>query len=77
MKHEAQLMIEQEFHISKLTKNIKNVIANCISCILGKKAGKQEDFLNPLIKSDPLIKVPLHIFSFGPFGTVEFNQIRN
>lgn len=44
------------------------MIANCVPCILGnKKAGKQEGFLNPLIKSD----VPLYIYHLNHLGPLD------
>lgn len=51
-----------------LTKKIETVIANCVLCILGnKKAGKQEGFLNPLIKNDS----PLHTYHMDHLGPLD------
>lgn len=60
--------IIQEFYIPNLTKKIENIIANCVPCILGnKKAGKQEGFLNPLIKSE----IPLNIYHLDHLGPLD------
>lgn len=60
--------IKQEFYIPALIKKIENVIANCVLCILGnKKTGKQEGFLNPLVKGD----IPLCVYYLDHLGPLD------
>ncbi|GFV64516.1 transposon Tf2-6 polyprotein [Trichonephila clavipes] len=59
-------IVKREFFIPNLSKQVQNVIINCVSCILAnKKCGKKEGFLNPIPKED----VPLstyHVDFIGP-----------
>ncbi|GFT90524.1 transposon Tf2-6 polyprotein [Trichonephila clavipes] len=60
-------IVKREFFIPNLSKQVQNVIFNCVSCIkANKKCGKKEGFLNPIPKED----VPLstyHVDFIGPF----------
>ena len=61
----VETIIKQEYYIEKLAKKVKNVIENCIPCILSnRKSGKQEGFLNPIEKID----VPLHTYHVDHLG---------
>ncbi|GBO32305.1 Transposon Tf2-8 polyprotein [Araneus ventricosus] len=59
-------VVKQEFFIPNLSKQVQNVIVNCVPCILNnKKSGKKDGFLNPIPKED----VPLstyHVDFIGP-----------
>ncbi|GBO39603.1 Transposon Tf2-9 polyprotein [Araneus ventricosus] len=59
-------VVKQEFFIPNLSKQVQNVIFNCVPCILtNKKSGKKDGFLNPIPKED----VPLstyHVDFIGP-----------
>ncbi|GFX81975.1 hypothetical protein TNCV_2571741 [Trichonephila clavipes] len=59
-------IVKRDFFIPNLSKQVQNVIINCVSCILAnKKCGKKEGFLNPIPKED----VPLstyHVDFIGP-----------
>ncbi|GBN22530.1 Transposon Tf2-6 polyprotein, partial [Araneus ventricosus] len=59
-------VVKQEFFIPNLSKQVQNVIVNCVPCILtNKKRGKKDGFLNPIPKED----VPLstyHVDFIGP-----------
>ncbi|GBN96450.1 Retrovirus-related Pol polyprotein from transposon 17.6, partial [Araneus ventricosus] len=67
MQHvDALRVVKQEFFIPNLSKQVQNVIVNCVPCILtNKKSGKKDGFLNPIPKED----VPLstyHVDFIGP-----------
>ncbi|GBL99245.1 Transposon Ty3-G Gag-Pol polyprotein [Araneus ventricosus] len=59
-------VVKQEFFIPNLSKQVQNVIVNCVPCILtNKKSGKKDGFLNIIPKED----VPLstyHVDFIGP-----------
>ncbi|GFY19521.1 hypothetical protein TNCV_4646941 [Trichonephila clavipes] len=59
-------IVKREFFVPNLSKQVQNVIINCVHCILAnKKCGKKEGFLNPIPKED----VPLstyHVDFIGP-----------
>ncbi|GBM26401.1 Transposon Tf2-6 polyprotein [Araneus ventricosus] len=59
-------VVKQEFFIPNLSKQVQNVILNCVPCILtNKKSGKKDGFLSPIPKED----VPLstyHVDFIGP-----------
>ncbi|GFW09232.1 transposon Tf2-8 polyprotein [Trichonephila clavipes] len=58
-------IVKREFFIPNLSKQVQNVIINCVSCILAnKKCGKKEGFLNPIPKED----VPLSIYHVDFIG---------
>lgn len=58
-------MIAKDYWIPKLENKIRNVIANCVPCILSNaKAGKQECFLNPIDKNEG----PLHTYHVDHLG---------
>ncbi|GFY42710.1 transposon Tf2-8 polyprotein [Trichonephila inaurata madagascariensis] len=46
-------IVKREFFIPNLSKQVQNVIINCVHCIIAnKKSGKKEGFLNPIPKED-------------------------
>ncbi|GBM08831.1 Transposon Tf2-9 polyprotein [Araneus ventricosus] len=50
-------VVKQEFFIPNLSKQVQNVIVNCVPCILtNKKSGKKDGFLNPIPKEDVPLK---------------------
>ncbi|GFT77406.1 transposon Tf2-6 polyprotein [Trichonephila clavipes] len=52
-------IVKREFFIPNLSKQVQNMIINCVPCILAnKKCGKKEGFLNPIPKED----VPLSTY---------------
>ncbi|KAK9679030.1 Integrase zinc binding domain [Popillia japonica] len=58
-------LIIRDYHIPSLEEKIKNVILNCIPCILAdRKSGKQESILNPIEKGE----VPLQIYHVDHLG---------
>ncbi|GBO46719.1 Transposon Tf2-8 polyprotein [Araneus ventricosus] len=61
-------VVKQEFFIPNLSKQVQNVIVNCVPCILtNKKSGKKDGFLNPIPKED----VPLSTYLVDFIGTME------
>ncbi|GFW26727.1 hypothetical protein TNCV_2851171 [Trichonephila clavipes] len=59
-------IVKQEFFIPNLSNVVKEVIVNCVPCILAnKKTGKKKGFLNPISKES----IPLstyHVDFIGP-----------
>ncbi|GFV07429.1 hypothetical protein TNCV_1737841 [Trichonephila clavipes] len=59
-------IVKQEFFIPNFSNVVKEVIVNCVPCILAnKKTGKKEGFLNPISKES----IPLstyHVDFIGP-----------
>ncbi|GFU68580.1 transposon Tf2-9 polyprotein [Trichonephila clavipes] len=54
-------IVKREFFIPNLSKQVQNVIINCVPCILANKKCGKKGFLNPIPKED----VPLstyHVF---------------
>ncbi|GBN28082.1 Transposon Tf2-9 polyprotein [Araneus ventricosus] len=50
-------VVKQEFFIPNFSKQVQNVIVNCVPCILtNKKSGKKDGFLNPIPKEDVPLK---------------------
>ncbi|GFW65480.1 hypothetical protein TNCV_1776241 [Trichonephila clavipes] len=63
-------IVKREFFIPNLSKQVQNVIINCVPCILAnKKCGEKKGFLNPIPKED----VPLrtyHVDFIGPLPSI-------
>lgn len=61
-------IISQNYFTPELNKKIERYISNCIPCILvNRKSGKQEGFLNPLIK----VNIPLHTYHVDHLGPLD------
>ncbi|GFS85474.1 hypothetical protein TNCV_2793531 [Trichonephila clavipes] len=59
-------IVKRKFFIPNLSKQVQNVIINCVPCILAnKKSGKKERFLNPIPKEDVPLS-PYHVDFIGP-----------
>ncbi|GFV60468.1 hypothetical protein TNCV_3471031 [Trichonephila clavipes] len=57
--------VKREFLIPNLSKQVQNVIINCVPCILAnKKGGKKEGFLNPIPKED--VPLSTYVDCIGP-----------
>ncbi|GBM29431.1 hypothetical protein AVEN_143913-1 [Araneus ventricosus] len=66
-------IVKQEFFIPNLTNIVKNVIVNCVPCILvNKKSGKKEGFLSPIPKEDISLST-YHIDFIGPLPSTNKN----
>lgn len=60
-------LIRRDFYFSKMREKVRNVIANCVLCILGnKKEGKKEGFLHPINKKGG----PLHTYHADHLGPI-------
>ncbi|GFV57633.1 pro-Pol polyprotein [Trichonephila clavipes] len=58
-------IVKREFFIPNLSKQVQNVIINCVSCILAnKKCGKKDGFLNPIPKED--VPLSTYVDFIGP-----------
>lgn len=66
--YRMEKMIRQDYQIDDLSKHIKKLINNCVTCILAnKKRGKQEGWLHPIDKHD----IPLHTYHIDHIGPME------
>ncbi|GFU90999.1 hypothetical protein TNCV_4923301 [Trichonephila clavipes] len=70
-------IVKLEFFIPNLTNDVKNLILNCVPCILvNKKTGKKEGFLNPISKES----IPLstyHVDFIGPLPSTNKSYQHN
>ena len=64
----TQDVIKQEYYIPHLKNKVEKYISNCVRCIIAnKKEGKQEGFLQSLLKPD----IPLHTFHMDHLGPLQ------
>lgn len=72
VKKTAELLT-REYHFENLNEKVKNVIDNCVECILiSHKRGKKEGMLNPIDKGDTPLST-YHIDHLGPLTSTNKN----
>lgn len=70
-------LIIKDYYIKDLEKKLQDFVVTCIPCLLAtRKAGKQEGYLNPLVKEDTPLHT-IHIDHIGPLTDTkkQYNHI--
>lgn len=72
-QQKLETIIKKEFFIPNLAGKIKEVVENCVECILcDRKEGKKEGFLHPISK-EPVPLNTFHLDHLGPMQSTNKN----